>query len=204
MLATSRKERLLVQQVGEELVVYDQDRHWAHRLNQAAALIWQHCDGKTTIPQLASLLKSRLNLPADEELVWHALKRLEKAHLVRESATRPVHAVSRRQLLRKFAKVAALGLLVPAVTTIVAPTPAMAQTMAMGGTCNCIVAMQPPAPSTGCPSPGPVGATATTTAMGNCMGTSSGCTGSCTLTATWTCEQTGWLLTGRSHNCPRD
>lgn len=129
----ARKDGLLVQEVGDELVIYDQERHRAHRLNQTAALVFRHCDGQTTVKELATLLQTELDVPADEEMVWLALDRLDKAHLLRERLTRPagVAGVSRRQVVRRLAKTAALALL-PVVTTLMAPTPAMAGTVVLG------------------------------------------------------------------------
>jgi hypothetical protein len=136
MLPRARKHQLLVQEVGDELVVYDQERHQVHRLNRTAALVWRHCDGQTTVAELAALLATESNLPADEELAWLALRQLEKADLLQQPPTRPAGGtrVTRRQLLAKLGRTAAVALLVPVVMTIVAPTPAMAQTTVGGQT----------------------------------------------------------------------
>src|SRR5262245_23841975 len=124
MFPESRKDQLLVEEVGGELVVYDQRRHQAHRLNRAAALVWRHCDGRTGAAEMAALLRRELGRPADEEVVWLALDRLDKAHLLQGGLTRPADAprASRRQVLRRLARVAAVAVLVPTVATIVAPT----------------------------------------------------------------------------------
>ena len=45
----ARKEGLVVQDMPDELLVYDVDRHKAHCLNQTAALVWKRCDGKTSV-----------------------------------------------------------------------------------------------------------------------------------------------------------
>ena len=55
-LAKARHDRLVVEAVSDELVVYDLDRGTVHLLNPVAALVWKHCDGRTTVAQLASLL----------------------------------------------------------------------------------------------------------------------------------------------------
>ncbi len=124
----ARQDNLVVQEVGDELVVYDKERYRAHRLNRSAALVWRHCDGKTTVADLAALLQSELNAPADKGLVWLALDQLGKAHLLREKMTRPTNTrgVSRRQILRKLGAAAA-AVLVPVVTSLVAPASGRAQ-----------------------------------------------------------------------------
>jgi hypothetical protein len=128
MMPHARQDNLLVREVGDELVVYDQERHRAHRLNRTATLVWRRCDGQTTVAEMAALLQSELNLVAvDEGLVWLALDRLEKAHLLRPWR-RPAKAagITRRQVARQLAGTAAVALL-PVVATLVAPTPALAQ-----------------------------------------------------------------------------
>src|SRR5262249_40286857 len=64
----------------------------------------------------------------DEAIVWQALEQLRKARLLREPFALPTGAarITRRQALRRLGKTAALALLVPAVTTIIAPTPVRA------------------------------------------------------------------------------
>ena len=48
-LPLARRERLLVEELPDEVLVYDLDREKAHCLNRTAALIWNHCDGRTTV-----------------------------------------------------------------------------------------------------------------------------------------------------------
>src|SRR5207245_4978016 len=122
MKPDARRERLLLEEVGEELVVYDLERHRAHQLNRTAALVWQSCDGHKTVADLKRVLQDELNPAADEVIVWKALDRLGKARLLREPITRPA-GMTRRQALGKFGRGAALALLVPVVTSITAPTP---------------------------------------------------------------------------------
>src|ERR1041385_8892723 len=64
-----------------ELVIYDHERHRCHALNRTASLVWGSCDGETTLAQITSRL-TELGLPAEEGLVWLALDRLSKAHLL--------------------------------------------------------------------------------------------------------------------------
>lgn len=129
MLPKARQDKLLIQEVGDELVVYDQQRHHAHRLNRTAALVWRHCDGQMSVADITTLLQSELSLPAaNEEMVWLALDRLEKSHLLCERMTRPTNAafISRRQAIGQLGLAGGLAFLLPVVMSIVAPTPAMA------------------------------------------------------------------------------
>src|SRR2546423_15689116 len=42
----ARDARLVIQELPDELLVYDLERHRAHSLNRTAALVWRHCDWK--------------------------------------------------------------------------------------------------------------------------------------------------------------
>jgi hypothetical protein len=46
------RDQLVVEELGTELMIYDQKRNRAFCLNQKAAFVWQRCDGKTTIGEL--------------------------------------------------------------------------------------------------------------------------------------------------------
>ena len=48
-LPRARKEGLLEEAVGEELLLYDQDSHTAHCLSPIAACVWRHCDGERDV-----------------------------------------------------------------------------------------------------------------------------------------------------------
>src|SRR5438128_2933171 len=81
MRPEARREDLLLEEVGDEFVIYDLQRHRVHQLNRAATLVWQSCDGRKTVAQLRRILQNELNPAADDAIVWQALDRLGKAHL---------------------------------------------------------------------------------------------------------------------------
>jgi len=124
MQPTARKEHLLIQEVGNELVIYDQERHHAHRLNPTAALVWQHSDGQRTVADLAQLLDAATEADKGEAAVWAALDSLEQVNLM-EEATESAK-LTRRQMVRKMSLAGGLAVALPLVTSITAPTPAMA------------------------------------------------------------------------------
>jgi hypothetical protein len=117
-----RRHGLVVKELPEEVLVYDLERHRAHCLNPAAAVVFKSCDGKRTVAEIARLLRRETGAPADEAWVHLALDRLERARLLEErGALRAGRSVSRRDLLRKAG--VGLAAALPLVTSIVAPTP---------------------------------------------------------------------------------
>ena len=84
----SREEIFIVEEISDETLVYDEDSYRAHYLNPTAAFVWRHCDGQTSIGELAKLLHDEFGIPANEKVVWLALKQLSKANLLRERMKR--------------------------------------------------------------------------------------------------------------------
>jgi hypothetical protein len=115
----ARQERLIIERIADETLVYDLERHQAHCLNRTAALVWEQCDGRNGVPEIAAALRRELGDAADEQLVWQSLERLSRARLLDDPVHRPdeVPLPSRRQLAQQLGTAAALA----AVTSIVAP-----------------------------------------------------------------------------------
>jgi hypothetical protein len=115
----ARQQGLLCEVIGDETVVFDRKSQKAYRLNPSATIVWRHCDGKTSVEELARILQRELKLtePA-EPLVEMALQKIESLGLLEGPS-----GVTRRQMGRKIAVAAAL---IPAVAAITVPTPARA------------------------------------------------------------------------------
>jgi hypothetical protein len=118
-----RQEALLLQELPDETLIYDQRTHAAHCLNGSAAEVFRLADGSRSVDELAEAMGERLGC-ADPELVWAALAELDRAGLLEESPKPPrgPGTRSRRAALERLG----LGLLVPTVVSVLAPTPAAA------------------------------------------------------------------------------
>ena len=103
LVPKARHNDLVVQELGDEVLVYDLKLHQAHCLNRTAALIWEHCDGKQTVWGLARLLEQKLGVVTDEEVVWLGLRQLNKFHLLQErmAPSAGPERISRRELGRR-------------------------------------------------------------------------------------------------------
>jgi hypothetical protein len=130
----ARKERLLVEELDGEWLVYDLDCHKAHCLNLTAALIWRRCDGRTSMRGIARSIEKDSGLRVGEDLIRYGLEQLGKARLLVEDGAR-TSKVSRRDLIRKVGIAAAVAL--PLVTSIVAPRPVEAGSCVPLGATGC-------------------------------------------------------------------
>ncbi|MEW6213447.1 MAG: PqqD family protein, partial [Acidobacteriota bacterium] len=131
----ARKERILVQELSDEVLVYDLENHKAHCLNKAAAAVWEHCDGTKSINDIALAAGSDLGAETDEGMVLYALDQLGKARLLEKNFSMPdgKPKLSRRELMRK-AGIAAM-IAIPVVTSILAPK-ALASATSCGSPCT--------------------------------------------------------------------
>jgi len=124
------REGLIVQPLGEELLIYKQDRDEAHCLNSLTALVWQSSDGTRSVPEIGALVRRELQADADEAIVLSALECLSQAGLMNEELVLPTvgRGVSRRDMLRRVCTNGAFIAASAAVVSMMAPTPAQAQT----------------------------------------------------------------------------
>jgi len=137
LIPEARREGLVVQEMSEEVLVYDRERNKAHCLNRTAALVWSHCDGNKSVVEMARAIAEETNAPVDEDLIWLGVEQLSKTHLLQERAVMPEHkaGLSRREVMRRIGLTAAVAL--PVVTSIVAPTAAQAANcITSGGGCT--------------------------------------------------------------------
>jgi hypothetical protein len=117
------RDQLIVEELGAELMIYDQKRNQAFCLNQKAALVFQYCDGNTTVGGIAARLTQTLGEPVGEKVVQFALQGLSQDGLLEPSDIPPIFAtgMTRREVMQKIGVRAAVAL--PLVTTLMVATP---------------------------------------------------------------------------------
>ncbi|HEY4047002.1 MAG TPA: PqqD family protein [Acidobacteriaceae bacterium] len=121
---------LILEDVRDELMIYDPERNKAFCLNQTAAYVWRHADGKTTVAEMAKRMEEELKKPADEQVVLFALDVLFKDGLLAPATPLPrtAQGVTRRDMLQKMG-VGAMA--IPVVTALfVSPAKAHASSVA--------------------------------------------------------------------------
>jgi Coenzyme PQQ synthesis protein D (PqqD) len=133
-----KRKDAIVRQLCDELVVYDKATNKAHCLNESAAEVWNLCDGKRTVAEIVPLLKKKAKAPTDEQMLWMALLRLEKAGLLQNDVPRsgPLCNLSRREASRRVGATAA-ALAIPVIASILVPKAEAAVSCSMlGGVCS--------------------------------------------------------------------
>jgi hypothetical protein len=138
---SARRDGLIVETLGDELLVYDAERDRAHSLNATSAAVWQACDSVGDAAALAEAVTERLGEPVSEEAAWRALSQLDERRLLVGELPRRMtgREYSRRQAVRRMSVIgASAAFAAPFVKSIVVPTAAQAQASCVeqGGQCG--------------------------------------------------------------------
>lgn len=135
----SRYNKLIIQNLNEETLIYDLQTNKALCLNETASLVWQFCDGRHSVEDLAAALGRKLKNKVSNDFIWLALKQLEEQNLLQNGSPVKAHSkhISRRESIKKIGAASMIAL--PIISTLVAPRAADAQSVACGGSCTCSV-----------------------------------------------------------------
>jgi hypothetical protein len=122
MKPRARTDALVIQEAGDELLIFDLTTNKAYCLNEASARIWRACDGTNDFHEMSRRF-------GGDDLVWLALNDLKKQKLVEHELPTPekFEGMTRRQVVKRIGLSTMLA--IPMVAGLVAP--AAAQT----GTC---------------------------------------------------------------------
>ena len=99
----ARKSGLVVQEVPDEVLVYDLESNKAHCLNQSAALIWKSCDGEKSVSEIAKLVEEQAGGKVTEDFVWLAIDQLSENNLLEQSMAVNFAGTTRRDVIKKIA-----------------------------------------------------------------------------------------------------
>lgn len=122
----ARREGLVVQEMPDEVLVFDTETNKAHCLNETAAFVWKACDGNRSVAEITKLFGDESGKPVDENLVWLAIDQLNESKLLAEELKPNFGGQSRREVIKKMGLAAVVAL--PIVASLVAPTAALAVT----------------------------------------------------------------------------
>ncbi|MER3632345.1 MAG: hypothetical protein C4325_09415 [Blastocatellia bacterium] len=118
-LPNARKRGLVVQELPNEVLVYDLERDEAHCLNETAAAVWRACDGKKSVPEIASAVRLSLGEHVSDDVIWLAIDDLAEHRLLEGKIDKRFDRISRREVIRRLG-VASMAAL-PVIATLSAP-----------------------------------------------------------------------------------
>jgi hypothetical protein len=121
---------------GGEVVLYDDEQMEYHTLSDSAFAVWQLCDGRRTLGDIAAdLAWAGIHLPV--EAVELAVAELLDAQLLASNQHEPRLRLDRRNALKTAAAAALGGVALPLVSSITAPQSASAlSNLGNGASCT--------------------------------------------------------------------
>ena len=130
-LPKARNENILVQNLENEILIYDTITDKAYCLNETSAKVFNACDGKRTFDELNSQYQF------NDDLIYLALDELKAKNLLDSAASyeTPFAGMTRREVIRKVG--IATMIAPPVVSSLIAPS--AAQAASGGTTANCQV-----------------------------------------------------------------
>ena len=127
---TARQTGLVIQEMPDEVLVYDLDSNKAHCLNQSAAFVWKSCDGNNSVADIVREFEKNTGGSVSEDFVWLAIDQLNENGLLQNNVAPRFKGQSRRQVLKTIGLASMVAL--PVIASLVAPRSAMAAV-----SCNC-------------------------------------------------------------------
>ena len=128
----ARRSGLVIQELPDEVLVYDLDSNKAHCLNQSAAFVWRSCDGNKSVTDIVREFEANGKGTVTEDFVWLAIDQLGENGLLEGSIPQRFQGQSRRQVLKTIGLASMVAL--PVIASLTAPRSALGAT-----SCNCQV-----------------------------------------------------------------
>lgn len=132
-------DNIMTQDYADETLIYNLKTNKMFHLNETSSLIWQFCDGRSSIDQISRKVSQKLNSYTSHEIVWLALQQLHQNGLLAHNfgLEANLKRVSRRDMIIK----AGLATMVafPLITSVIAPSAVSAASGSPNAVCtsNC-------------------------------------------------------------------
>jgi hypothetical protein len=129
-LPKSRTNDIVVQNLSNEVLIYDLLTNQAFGLNETATVVFNSCNGRTSLSKLKE--EARLT----DEMIFLALEELKRFGLIEQGSdfSSPFDGMSRREIIRKVGLSSLIAM--PVISSLIAPTAAQAQSLTNFFTCS--------------------------------------------------------------------
>lgn len=130
----ARQSGLVVQEMPDEVLVYDMQSNKAHCLNGSAAFVWKACDGSKSVADIVRDFEASGD-KVTEDFVWLAIDQLNENNLLEAGMAPRFAGQSRRQVLKTIGLASMVA--IPLISSLVAPQNVLANV-----SCSCQSATQ--------------------------------------------------------------
>lgn len=130
-LPLSKTENIIVQKTGREILLYDLSINKAFCLNESLTVIYENCDGRTSFEAFKRKYKFT------DDLIYFGLDELKRENLIEGEGADHFAGLTRREIVRRVGL--ATMIVLPVITSLMAPTAANAATGCRASGQTCIV-----------------------------------------------------------------
>lgn len=139
MKPKARQNDIVIQELPDELLIYNTITNKAVNLNKTAASVWNLCDGNRDVAEISKALAKDQQLAVARDMVWLTLENLKQHDLLTNSSELPdiFAGLSRREVIKKVGLTSLIAL--PVISSLIAPTAAKAASgalLAAGAACT--------------------------------------------------------------------
>jgi hypothetical protein len=136
-VSAARSEDLLIENVGDETVVYDLETKEAHCLKAVAAFVFAHADGTRSLTEITEMARGLSRPEIGEQEILEAVEQLEEIDLLARPLVALEDGLSRRQMVKQVAYTGAAAVTATTLITTIAAPSAMAACTGQQGGCSC-------------------------------------------------------------------
>jgi hypothetical protein len=98
----ARKKGLVIQEMPDEVLVYDSQTNKGFCLNQTAAFVWKNCTGKNSVSDIIKNFENESGNTVENDLIWLAIDQLSERNLLETNLPALFAGESRRSVLKKI------------------------------------------------------------------------------------------------------
>ncbi len=125
----ARQENLVIQELENEILIYDIKSNKCFCLNESLKLIWHLCDGKNSANEISNLMSQNFRTIVSENFILLGLRELYREDLLEKEGDLEFSFLksSRRELIKNIGFASIITL--PIISSVVVPSVAMAQSV---------------------------------------------------------------------------
>jgi hypothetical protein len=130
-----KQRKLIAREIGDELLLFDEQTSTAHCLNGIAGEMWTACEAESSAADITDSLCSRWP-ELKEDVVEASLSHMADAGLLEETEEQEIVSMSRRNLVRKMGLAAAVALPIVVTSVLIPPAASAASCGKTGAICG--------------------------------------------------------------------
>ncbi len=73
-----KKDKIVIKNIGNELVLYNAETKAIHVLNNTSSMVWEYCDGKHNLEMIENKIREKFKVSSAEDIKYDIRETLNK------------------------------------------------------------------------------------------------------------------------------